>query len=163
VFIRFRQTRRRLYASLVETKRVDGVVRQHHLAALSSVAIASDNRVRAVRERREVWTAFHEAVARLGIDTETAAKFMTTLHARIPYVTEEESGEAELLEAESDVAHWESLHHNTIETIKVRERVIKHQQDRIADDKQFAAQEAENIETAKQKVTRLGNYRRNDT
>lgn len=37
MFVRFRQTRKRLQASIIETRRADGKVRHEHIAGLGSV------------------------------------------------------------------------------------------------------------------------------
>ena len=39
MFVRFRQTKHRLQVSLVETRRIDGHVRQGHVASLGSVPL----------------------------------------------------------------------------------------------------------------------------
>jgi hypothetical protein len=66
MFVRFRGTKRKLQASLVETRRVDGHVRHEHIAQLGSVEIPQT-----VAARSAFWKRLHERLARLSnrIDT----------------------------------------------------------------------------------------------
>ena len=62
MFVRFRQQRRRLQASLMQTRRVSGKMQSEHIASLGSV----DADV-SVRERLAFWARLPERLARLGI------------------------------------------------------------------------------------------------
>ena len=50
MFVRFRQTSRRLQVSLVETRRVDGRVRHEHIASLGAILHRLE-----IADRMEFW------------------------------------------------------------------------------------------------------------
>lgn len=112
-----------------------------------------------LRERREVWQQLHEQVARLGLDGGTAGKLMTALQARVPLPTVEETGAAELAEAERDAALWDSQHRQTLKIVEVREKMVAHAESKLAEERDLAKAEAERAEQAKAKAARLANYR----
>ena len=87
MFVRFRQTKTRLQASLVQTRWADGKVRHEHIALLGTVAASLP-----VAERLVFWQHLHERMAKLGnrIDAATQAKLLGNIHARIPMVTPDE-------------------------------------------------------------------------
>jgi hypothetical protein len=95
MFIRFRSDGARLYVSLVRTRRVEGKVRQQHVASLGAVTPNRPSH-ETVRGRGAIWQALHEVVARDQIDAEKATRLMATLQARVPYPTPEQQGAAEL-------------------------------------------------------------------
>ncbi len=85
---------------------------------------------------------------------------MAAVQARVPYPTPEETGAAELLEAEHDAAFWEGLHRTTTKLIGSHEDMIASVQDKIAELQMDAEREAAAAEDAKAKAKRLNNYRR---
>ena len=78
-----------------------------------------------------IWQALHAAIADLAIDSAIATKLMAALQARVPYVTEEDRGLAELLEAEHDNAFWDRLNGGTKELIGCQKDAIATHQKQI--------------------------------
>jgi hypothetical protein len=74
---------RRLQISLIDTRRVDGKVRQEHVASLGSVPPDM-----APADRLALWTQVHPRLTRLGnrFNQATLAKVMGELHAKVPMV-----------------------------------------------------------------------------
>jgi hypothetical protein len=60
MFVRFRQTPRRLQLSLAETRRADGKVRHEHIAGLGAIS-----RDPTVSEKAEFWKRLFERLERL--------------------------------------------------------------------------------------------------
>jgi len=60
MFVRFRQTKHHLQVSLVETRRIDGRVRQEHVASLGSVPAPPS-----LQDRLTFWQRLHERLSRL--------------------------------------------------------------------------------------------------
>ena len=87
---------------------------------------------------------------------------MTALQTRVPYVTEEERGLAESLEAEHDNAFWSNFNGGTKKLIGAHKEAIATHERKIAELEEASAMEVGNAETAKQKAARLANYRGGD-
>jgi hypothetical protein len=110
MFVRFRKSSRRLDASLVETRRVGGKVRQEHVASLGSIAVPAT-----VADRVAFWPRLHARLAALSnrIDAEAQAKIFGSVHTRIPMPTIDEQRALQLQNAKTDADRWngiESLH-----------------------------------------------------
>jgi hypothetical protein len=92
MFTRTRLKHRRLQISLVDTRRVDGKVRQQHIAALGSVP---PNMTAA--DRLAFWDQAYERLARLGnrLGKDGRDKIINEIAARVPPLTEAERDEAE--------------------------------------------------------------------
>jgi hypothetical protein len=88
MFVRFRQTKRRLQASLIETSRVGGKVRHEHVGSLGSLPCEPT-----VQDRFAFWTALRPRLDRLAnrIGAEGEAAIIAALTARIPAPTAEEA------------------------------------------------------------------------
>jgi hypothetical protein len=84
---------------------------------------------------------------------------MTALQARVPYVTEEDRGLAELLEAEHDNAFWDGMNGGTKKLIGCHKAAIAAHERQIVELEETSAMEVDNAATAKQKAARLANYR----
>jgi hypothetical protein len=84
MFVRFRSSPRRLQLSLVETRRVAGKVRHEHVASLGAIATPLT-----VAGRVEYWQALHQRLANR-LDSETQAKILGAVHARVPMPTVDE-------------------------------------------------------------------------
>jgi hypothetical protein len=86
MFIKFRQSGRRLNVSLVETRRRDGKVRNHHVAALGSIVTEPT-----VADRVAFWNRAGERLEALGNRLGPEAdKIEAALYERSPIPTAEE-------------------------------------------------------------------------
>ena len=115
MFIRFRQTKTRLQASLIQSRRVGGKVRQEHVAMLGTVDVPPS-----VAERFVFWQRLHKRMARLGnrTDAATQAKLFGDIHARIPMVTPDDLRALQLANAKADAQVWDAIanvHAGTVE------------------------------------------------
>jgi hypothetical protein len=136
MFVRFHKHHpTRLYVSLVENRRLDGTIRQMHVASLGALAAEQPS----VRERSETWRTLHEVIARKGLAGNVAAKLMTALQLCVPLPTMEEIGAAELAEAEHDSAFWQSILGQTAKLIECHKEL--------------------KVREADEKAARLGNYK----
>lgn len=99
MFVRFRQTARRLQVSLVETARLDRRVRHSHVASLGSVP-----REPSPADRIALWIQLHQRLGRLSnrIDAATQGAILTAIHARIPMATPDEQQAEQLAAAQED-------------------------------------------------------------
>jgi hypothetical protein len=106
MFVRFRPSRLRLQVSLLETRRIDGKVRNEHVASLGSVEMPQTIETRIV-----FWQRLHERLAKLSnrLDATMQGKIFTDIHGRIPMVTPDEQREVQLRNAESDAQFWTSM------------------------------------------------------
>jgi hypothetical protein len=106
MFVRFRTVRRRLQASLIETRRLEGKVRHEHVASLGSIAATSS-----VADRIAFWQELHQRLGRLSnrLDAMAQAKLLGEVHVRIPMVTMEEIRAVQLENAEADEPLWRGL------------------------------------------------------
>jgi hypothetical protein len=89
--IRARLQHRRIQLSLVDTRRVDGKVRQQHIAALGSVP----PKMR-VNDRAAFWDQVEQRLAKLGnrLGKDGHDKIINELAAKVPMVTETEQRKA---------------------------------------------------------------------
>ena len=99
MFLRFRQQRYRLQASLMTTRRVAGKVQTEHVAALGSVGLDV-----LIRDRITFWAALPGRFTRLGnrVGPDDLPKIYGALHARIPMVTPDEQRAVQLENASAD-------------------------------------------------------------
>ncbi len=98
-FTRFRQTARRLQASLVETHRHGGTVRHEHVAGLGSVPISPT-----AANRIAFWTKLHQRLDALSnrLDAAQRAVVLAAIHARIPMPTLDARQTVQLERAKAD-------------------------------------------------------------
>jgi hypothetical protein len=92
MFVRFRETKNfreariRLRVSLVETRRMDGKVRNEHIASLGSVPMPPE-----VDDRLAFWKRLHERLANLDrVNGGMQAKILEKIHVRIPMAMPDE-------------------------------------------------------------------------
>ena len=106
MFVRFRQSDRRLQASLTETRRQDGKVRHEHVAGLGSVPIALSP-----TDRLAFWTKLHQRLDALSnrVDAAQRGAILTAIHARIPMPTMDDHQAVQLERAQADARFWETL------------------------------------------------------
>jgi hypothetical protein len=98
MFVRFRQTKRKLQVSLIQTRRADGRVRYEHIAQLGSIEM-----LQSVPGRIAFWKRLHERLARMAdrVDPKARAKIFSDIHARIPMVTLDEQPQLKIETAEA--------------------------------------------------------------
>jgi hypothetical protein len=99
MFVRFRQSRARLHASLIETRRVAGKVQQEHIASLGAVGVPPS-----IQDRLRLWSDLPARLARSGnrITADDHPKIVDALHGRIPMVTADDRRTLQQENAESD-------------------------------------------------------------
>lgn len=87
MLVRFRQADDRLQVRLVATRRVAGRVRHEHVANLGAITLPPS-----VADRLSFWRGLHERLAQLShrVDTQTHAKILIAIHARVPIVAASE-------------------------------------------------------------------------
>jgi hypothetical protein len=106
MFVRFRQTTRRLQVSLVETHRCNGKVRADHIASLGSILTPAD-----IADRIAFWAKLHQRLARLSnrISAKQHGELLASIHERVPMVTVAEQRDLQLANAKADAQFWNSF------------------------------------------------------
>jgi hypothetical protein len=106
MFVRFRQAKTRLQASLIQNHWNDGRVRHEHITMLGVV-----DHPQTIPGRIAFWQRLHERLASLGnrVDAATQAKLLEAIHARIPMVTPDEQRALQLDNAKADARVWDML------------------------------------------------------
>jgi hypothetical protein len=106
MFVRFRQSTKRLDLSLIESTRRDGKPRHEHVASLGSVS-----RPPSVSDRVVFWRKLHERLANLSnrIDGKTQGRVLGLVHGRVPMVTPQEQRELQLSNALAEATAWEAV------------------------------------------------------
>jgi hypothetical protein len=152
MFVRFRQSGHRLQVSLAESRRVDGQVRQEHIAALGSI-----DELPSVNERIDFWQRLIERFAKLSnrIDAAMQVKILGEVHARIPMVTVEEQRALQLENAKADEKLWVGLH-DISQGLVDGHKALKVKVDQtIATNEAAAADAAVNVAAAKDRIERI--------
>ena len=103
MFVRFRQTPRRLQLSLVETRRVDGRVHHEHIASLGALRHPPES-----ADRVEFWRRLFQRLGRLGnrLDGATQREILIAVHARVPMPTLDEQRALRLEHAKQHETAW---------------------------------------------------------
>src|SRR5271165_4039590 len=106
MFVRFRETARRLQASLTETRRHDGKVRHEHVAGLGSLPLAPS-----AADRITFWTKLHQRLDALSnrVDAAQRGAILTAIHTRIPMPTLDDQQAVQVERAQMDVQFWDTL------------------------------------------------------
>ena len=153
MFVRFRETERRLQVSLVETRRRGGRVRHEHVAGLGSVEAPLPS----VRARVAFWEALHGRLARLSnrIDPTLQAKILGEVHVRIPMVTMDEMQAAKIESAETDQRWWSSLQGMHQDNAAGQKQLAAKAQQAAATGEASAAEAAGKAAAAKDRAERL--------
>lgn len=151
MFVRFRVARRRLQASLIETRWVEGTVRHEHIASLGSIAADQS-----VADRVAFWQELHQRLARLGdrLDEASRAKVLGLVHARVPVVTVEEI-RAHQLANEADERVWTGLADLQAEQAEGNRQIAAKVERKAAEAKTAAENATAEAEAAKDRITRL--------
>ena len=156
MFIRFRSDGARHYVSLVRTRRVEGKVRQEHVASLGSIILSPS-----VADRVAFWARLHERLSKLAnrIDPAAQGKIMGDIHARVPMPTPDEQRALQLENAKVDADQWSAIRDMTASTIADRQKLTARVETQIVADK-AAVIEADNA--AKQAQGRLDAIQRGE-
>ena len=152
MFVRFRETGRRLQVSLVETRRDGGKVRHEHVAMLGSVGVPA-----VVAERLAFWEVLHQRLSRLSNRVNSAAqgKIMGAVHARIPMVLPEEVRALQLKKAEEVERQWSTLLECSEETLAGHKAMATNLKAQIADGETAVAALGSQATRAKERISRL--------
>ena len=152
MFVRFHSATGRLQCALVETRRVNGKVRQEHIAALGSVPVPP-----AVADRVTFWKKLHERLAKLAnrVGAEDQAKIMGAIHARIPMVMVPEQQGLQLENIEADQRFWNSMRENWEEQVAGKKAIVAKLERDIAEAQTEAARASEHVANAQARIERL--------
>jgi hypothetical protein len=156
MFIRFRQTKSTLQATLLVGRRVAGRVRHEQLASLGSIKLAQT-----IDGREGFWRELHATLARLGnrVPGEEQAKIMGQVHGRIPLVTADERREHEIGLAEREQRLWDGMR----ELLAERASGLADMASRASADGEEARKSAEDAGTRAVAATdRIDRWRRGD-
>lgn len=152
MFVRFRQSDRRLQASLATTRRDGGRVRHEHIAGLGSVPIAPT-----FTDRIAFWTKLHQRLDGLSNRVDAAARgaILTAIHARIPMPTLDDQQAVQLERAQADARFWQSLADGYAEQIEGNKKLLGTAQKAITEREPLAADTAAKAQAAKDRLARV--------
>jgi hypothetical protein len=152
MFVRFRQSRSRLQVSLLETRRIDGHVRNEHVASFGSV-----DTPQTVETRIVFWQRLHERLAKLAnrVDAGTQAKLLTDIHARIPMVTPDQQRGLQLRNAESDEQLWTSMRSISEDNLAGLTYLANETERRVAEIKPLIENAEAKATTARDRIARI--------
>jgi hypothetical protein len=152
--IRARLHRRRIQISLVDTRRVQGKVRQEHVASLGSVPPDMTP-----ADRLAFWTQVHPRLARLDnrLDQAALAKVMGELHAKVPMVAIGDPGltAGKIEIAEHNAGLWTKVREHTLATVEDQRALVAKLTTKIAESEKLAADAAGFAAADRDKVERL--------
>jgi hypothetical protein len=158
--VRFRLQHNRLQISLVTASRINGRVRQEHVAALGSVPPDMT-----VQDRVAFWTQVHPRLARLGNRLGPAghAKVLGELHARVPMATAAEQDAAaidgkaarKIGIARHNVEVWAKVRDDSRWMIEQKKALIATLEKQIAEDTALAMEAHRFAKAEQDKVNRL--------
>jgi hypothetical protein len=152
MFVRFRQSRSRLQASLIETRRTNGKVRNEHIASLGSVETPAT-----VASRLAFWQRLHARLAKLSnrVDAATQGKILSDIHARIPMVTIGEQRALQLENAEADAKLWSALQNFGKDQVTGHREMAATAERAIATGEAELAKTSNNVAVAQDRVERI--------
>jgi hypothetical protein len=152
MFVRFRETDRRLQASLVETRRSSGKVRLEHIAGLGSVPLSPSP-----AHRITFWTKLHQRLDALNNRVNVAQRgaILTAVHARIPMPTMDDQQAVQLEHARADARFWETLQEMHTDDIQGQKELLSSVQRAIAAREPLAADTAAKTQAAKDRLARV--------
>ena len=151
MFVRFRQTARRLQVSLTATRWDSGKVRHEHVAGLGSVPIAPT-----AADRIAFWTKLHQRLDALSnrVDAAQRGAILTAIHARIPMPTLDDQQAVQVERAQMDVRFWETLAGMSAEQIEGQKGLLATAQRAVAEGEPLAADTAAKAQAAKDRLAR---------
>lgn len=152
MFVRFRPSQHRLQLSLVETRRENGKVRHEHVASLGAIPSPLT-----VAGRVEYWQDLHRRLGRLSnrLDSETQAKILAAVHARVPMPTVDDIHALNLDEARQHEAAWRMRHVSTEAIVDENKLRLKTAERLVADGEPLVAVAAEEVKAAEERRRRI--------
>lgn len=152
MFVRFHKASGRLQCALVETRRVNGSVRQEHIAALGSIVEPPS-----VADRVTFWRKLHERLSKLSnrVGAEDHAKILGAIHARVPMVIIAEQQALQLENIEADERVWDSLREGWQDEVTGKRALVAKLERDIAQAEEQAAQAGEHAVNARARIARL--------
>ena len=152
MFTRFRTTLRRLQVSIVETRRTAGRVHHEHVAGLGSARLPLSR-----ESRIEFWAPLYPRLERLAnrLDSNTQAKVVAAVDARIPIVTMEEIRAQQLGAAQAEAKFWEGLQAGHEDLATGNDQVAATASRTAAESRQAADGAGEHAAQAKERIARL--------
>jgi hypothetical protein len=153
MFVRFRQPLHRLQVSLAETRRIDGRVRQSHVAALGAIDIGLSP-----ADRIAFWTKLHQRLDalsnRIDATTQRGTIFAAT-HARIPMPTLDDQQTVQLERARKAARFWEMLAGSYADDIEGHKGLLASTQRAIAAREPLVADTRAKAQAAKDRLARV--------
>jgi hypothetical protein len=148
---RFRETTRRLQASLVETHRSGSKVRHEHVAGLGSVP-----RPPSPSDRIVFWTKLRQRLDALSnrIDAAQREAICLAIVARIPPPTMDEFKADQLERAKVDAQSWDTIAEMQRDHVKGHKGLLASTQKAIAKLEPLAADTAQQAQGAKDRLAR---------
>jgi hypothetical protein len=152
MFVRFRQTARRLQASLSATRWEGGRVRHEHIAGLGSVPLSPS-----AADRIAFWTKLHQRLEALSnrIDAAQRGAILTAIHERVPMPTLDDHQAVQLERAREDTRFWETLAEGYADQIEGNKELLASAQRAIAEREPLAADTAAKAQAAKDRLARV--------
>ena len=152
MFVRFRQSPRRLQLSLVETRREGRKVRHEHVASLGAIASPLT-----VAGRVEYWQNLHQRLGRLSnrLDGEIQAKILGAVHARVPMPTVDEIHALNLEEAKQHEAAWRMRHVQAEGIVEANKQLAEGASKRVREGEPLLAVATEEINAAAARRERI--------
>jgi hypothetical protein len=152
MFVRFRETSRRLQLSLVETRREGGKVRHEHVASFGAIATPLT-----VAGRVEFWQDLHQRLGRLSnrLDSKMQVKILGAVHARVPMPTVDEIHALNLEEAKLHETAWRARHVSTEAIVEENKARLKAAERMVTRGEPLVATAAEEVKAAEQRRERI--------
>jgi len=152
MFVRFRQTARRLQLSLIETRRIDGKVKHEHVGSLGSIVLSPDT-----TDRIAFWGRIYQRLAKLSnrVGPDVLGKILGEIHARVPMVTAEEQRALQLRNAKADAEQWAALRDMSAATADGHAEVVAKLHGVIASGREGAAEADAKAKAAEQRIAAI--------
>jgi hypothetical protein len=142
----------RLLVSMIENVRVDGKVRQQHIADLGAI---DRHALPSLASRLAFWHELDARLVRLSnrIEADAITKVQESIHARIPRPTSDEIAAHEVEQWQKLHAGYQRLVDNRLESIADYEVIIAAARDDIARFEPAVAEIGENVQKVQQRVS----------
>ncbi len=152
MFVRFRETPRRIQASLVTTRRSESVVRHEHVAGLGSVPLSPS-----AADRIVFWTQLHQRLDALSnrVDAAQRGAILTTIHARVPMPMIDDHQAVQLEHARADARFWETLAEMQASDVEGHKELLATVQRAIAEREPLATDTSAKAQAAKDRLARV--------